>query len=105
MLTLIHCHHCAEGLSLGLHIFAGKPNTYAFVQFKSIEAAERACELADANMMGRQLRLDSVRKQQAAPSGDPVQGCWFCLSSEKADVNLIVSIGLAKPNSPDPHLN
>ena len=65
------------------------------MQFKSIEAVERACEMRDTNMMGREVRIDSVRrKEEAAPSGDPVQGCWFCLSSDKADVNLIISIGV-----------
>lgn len=51
--------------------------------------------MSNTNFMGRDLRIDTVRhKENTVASGDPVQGCWFCLSSEKADVNLIVSIGI-----------
>ena len=27
------------------------------------------------------------------PSGQPVEGCWFCLGSSKVDINLVASVG------------
>lgn len=73
---------------------AGKLNGWGFVQFASMEAAERACQLMDVNLMGRDLFIGPAgSKAEDKPSGEPVEGCWFCLSSQTADTNLIVSIG------------
>ena len=79
---------------------AGKLNGWGFVQFASQEAAERACQLEDVNFMGRDLFIGPAgQKAEDRPSGEPVQGCWFCLSSQTADTSLIVSIGTPQSRS------
>ena len=37
-----------------------------------------------------------------APTGTPVEGCWFCLSNPNADVNLVASIGALRCSSWQP---
>ena len=77
---------------------AGKLNGFGFVQFEGEEGAARACQLLHgADFMGRELTVDAATAaksgSQQAPNGQPVEGCWFCLSNPKADVNLVASIG------------
>lgn len=85
---------CVPPWLRGLDLLTGRLNGWGFVQFASQDAAERACELTDMNFMGRDLFIGPAgSKQGERPSGDPVQGCWFCLSSSTADTSLIVSIG------------
>ncbi len=50
--------------------------------------------MTDVNFMGRDLFIGPAgSKGIDKPSGEPVEGCWFCLSSQTADTRLIVSIG------------
>ncbi len=72
---------------------AGKLHGYGFVQFETEQAAERACQLHGSEFMGRELTIDVSTSGARAPSGKPVEGCWFCLSNPNADVNLVASIG------------
>ena len=67
---------------------------WGFVQFETVEAAERATQLTDVNLMGRDLFIaGATTRAPELPSGEPVAGCWFCLSSGTADLHLLVSIG------------
>ena len=74
---------------------AGKLHGYGFVQFETQAAAEQACQLHGSDFMGRQLTVDVATAAEGgkAPTGTPVEGCWFCLSNPNADVNLVASIG------------
>jgi hypothetical protein len=63
------------------------------VQFETEQAAKRACQLHGTDFMGRELTIDVSTSGVRAPSGKPVEGCWFCLSNPNADVNLVASIG------------
>ena len=74
---------------------AGKLHGYGFVQFQTQEAAEKACQLHGSDFMGRELTVDVATAADGgkAPTGTPVEGCWFCLSNPNADVNLVASIG------------
>ena len=74
---------------------AGKLHGYGFVQFGTQDAAEQACQLHGSDFMGRQLTVDVATAAEGgkAPTGTPVEGCWFCLSNPNADVNLVASIG------------
>jgi len=47
--------------------------------------------------MGRELTVDVATAADGgkAPTGTPVEGCWFCLSNPNADVNLLASIGMS----------
>ena len=76
-------------------ICAGKLHGYGFVQFQTQEAAEKACQLHGSDFMGRELTVDVATAADGgkAPTGTPVEGCWFCLSNPNADVNLVASIG------------
>lgn len=50
--------------------------------------------MTDVNLMGRDLFIGPAgSNNNDKPSGDPVEGCWFCLSSQTANTRLIVSIG------------
>ncbi|CAK0784495.1 hypothetical protein CVIRNUC_007699 [Coccomyxa viridis] len=73
----------------------GKLHGYGFVQFETQAAAEQACQLHGSDFMGRQLTVDVATAVEGskAPTGTPVEGCWFCLSNPNADVNLVASIG------------
>lgn len=42
--------------------------------------------------MGRTLEIDASSMQKGS-DGNPVEGCWFCLSNASADVDLIASVG------------
>uniref|UniRef100_A0A383W3L9 RRM domain-containing protein n=1 Tax=Tetradesmus obliquus TaxID=3088 RepID=A0A383W3L9_TETOB len=43
---------------------------------------------------GQQQQRHGQRQQQPLPEpGKPVEGCWFCLSSDQVDVNLVASVG------------
>ncbi len=77
-------------------ICAGKLHGYGFVQFQTQEAAEKACQLHGSDFMGRELTVDVATAADGgkAPTGTPVEGCWFCLSNPNADVNLVASIGM-----------
>ena len=78
---------------------------WGFVQFDTVEAAERATQLTDVNLMGRDLFINAATtRAPELPSGEPVAGCWFCLSSETADLHLVVSIG-SSSQSPQPLLH
>ncbi len=74
---------------------AGKLHGYGFVQFHTLDAAEKACQLHGSDFMGRELTVDVATAADGAkaPTGLPVEGCWFCLSNPNADVNLVASIG------------
>ncbi|KAK9851345.1 hypothetical protein WJX84_006139 [Apatococcus fuscideae] len=69
----------------------GRLQGHALVQFESVEAAERAAEMDGQDMMGRPqfVRLSEAPQKDREP---PPQ-CWFCLSSDAADTNLVISIG------------
>lgn len=67
------------------------------MQFESEEAAAKACQLHGTEFMGRELTVDVSTSGARAPSGMPVEGCWFCLSNPNADVNLVASIGRSPP--------
>lgn len=71
--------------------WAGRLQGHALVQFESVEAAERAAEMDGQDMMGRPqfVRLSEAPQKDREP---PPQ-CWFCLSSDAADTNLVISIG------------
>ena len=66
------------------------------MQFGTPEAAEKACQLHGSDFMGRELTVDVATAADGgkAPTGTPVEGCWFCLSNPNADVNLVASIGV-----------
>lgn len=66
------------------------------MQFETVDAAERACQLHGSEFMGRELTVDVATSQnrQTITVGKPVEGCWFCLSNPNADVNLVASIGV-----------
>ena len=50
--------------------------------------------MTDVNLMGRDVFIGPAgSKDNDKPSGAPVEGCWFCLSSQTADTRLLVSIG------------
>lgn len=82
-----------EKQSLNDFCIVGKLHGYGFVQFETEQAAERACQLHGTDFMGRELTIDVSTSGARAPSGKPVEGCWFCLSNPNANVNLVASIG------------
>ena len=81
---------------------AGRPNSWAHVQFDCAEAAARALQLAGGELLGRALAVEPSTQGSArggrqavvatAPA-QPVEGCWFCLSSDSVDVALVASVG------------
>lgn len=91
---------CVKG-QMGSLCCAGKLHGYGFVQFGTQEAAEQACQLHGSDFMGRQLTVDVATAAEGgkAPTGTPVEGCWFCLSNPNADVNLVASIGALRYSS------
>lgn len=47
-------------------------------------------------MQGREIFVDAASNRPAPaplPAGQPVDGCWFCLSNPNADVELVASVG------------
>jgi diadenosine tetraphosphate (Ap4A) HIT family hydrolase len=82
----------------------GRPQGWAHVQFDEEGAVAEACRLHGSKLLGRELFIDAAnagRGQQqqqresgggGAPTGEAVQGCWFCLSSPDVDTNLVVSV-------------
>jgi len=76
---------------------AGKLHGFGFVQFDSAAGAEAALRLHGSSLMGRELTVDAASADTSGPgapvTGEPVEGCWFCLSNPNADVNLVASIG------------
>jgi RNA recognition motif-containing protein len=94
----------AEAAERGcLRACAGKLHGYGFVQLESEEAAQAACQLSGSELMGRELTVDASTAAKPGgkgqPAGQPVEGCWFCLSNPNADVNLVASIGEPGPTS------
>ena len=80
---------------------AGKLQGFGFVQFATPAAVEAALRMSGAALMGRELTVDAASAYGGggAPptvTGEPVEGCWFCLSNPNADVNLVASIGARK---------
>lgn len=59
------------------------------------------CELAWGEVcagwgQGREIFVDAASNRPAPaplPAGQPVEGCWFCLSNPNADVELVASVG------------
>ena len=53
--------------------------------------------MSGSALMGRELTVDAASAEGGvgapAATGEPVGGCWFCLSNPNADVNLVASIG------------
>lgn len=74
---------------------AGKLKGFGHVQFTTVDAMERACQMNGMELMGRELYIDAEhQKQQDLPEpGKPVAECWFCLSNPNADTGLVASIG------------
>ena len=76
---------------------AGKLQGFGFVQFATPAAVEAALRMSGAALMGRELTVDAASADGGggapAATGEPVEGCWFCLSNPNADVNLVASIG------------
>ena len=72
---------------------AGKLQGFGFVQFDTEEAVDRACQMEDTTLMGRELYINASTAPAAAQPTGPVPDCWFCLSSSAADVGLVASIG------------
>jgi len=70
----------------------GKLNTYCHVQFNTKEEMEKACQLNETELMGRQLFIEPAAAENRKKVA-PVDGCWFCLSNSNADVNLVCSVG------------
>lgn len=71
----------------------GKLNTYCHIQFSTKEEMDKACQLNEQELMGRQLFIEPAAMQKRKRDAAPVEGCWFCLSNPNADVNLVCSIG------------
>jgi len=71
----------------------GKLNTFCHVQFSSKEEMERACQMNEQELMGRQLFIEPASVHERKKDAAPVEGCWFCLSNPNADVNLVCSVG------------
>ena len=45
---------------------------------------------------GREIFVDAASNRPAPaplPAGQPVEGCWFCLSNPNANVELVASVG------------
>lgn len=73
----------------------GRPNGFGYIQFDSEEAVERALVLGGTDLMGRPLEVKSATQaaEEGGRRGQAVDTCWFCLSNEGADVDLVVSVG------------
>lgn len=73
----------------------GKLNAFCHIQFDSVEAMERACQVTGSQLMGRTLYIDAATSgaEAKARAAKPVEGCWFCLSNPNADVELVASVG------------
>lgn len=71
----------------------GKLNTFCHVQFSTKEEMERACQMNEQELMGRQLFIEPASAQGRKKDAAPVEGCWFCLSNPNADVHLVCSVG------------
>lgn len=71
----------------------GKLNTFCHVQFSTKEEMERACQLNEQELMGRQLFIEPASAHERKKDAAPVEGCWFCLSNPNADINLVCSVG------------
>lgn len=76
---------------------AGKLQGFGFIQFATPASVEAALRMSGAALMGRELTVDAASAEGGggalAATGEPVEGCWFCLSNPNADVNLVASIG------------
>ncbi|CAG9464671.1 unnamed protein product [Pedinophyceae sp. YPF-701] len=71
----------------------GRINSWAHVQFKTLEGASRAMALNGSQMMGRTLTIDSATASRQLLDAKPVDGCWFCVSNEAASLWLVASVG------------
>ncbi|KAI8475170.1 MAG: CwfJ C-terminus 1-domain-containing protein-like protein [Monoraphidium minutum] len=76
----------------------GRPKSWAHVQFDCPQAVGNALALDGSELLGRPLSVEPANQgAPRAPAGpapaQPVDGCWFCLSSDGVDVNLVASVG------------
>ena len=88
----------ASGETWARRACAGKLQGFGFVQFATPAAVEAALRMSGAALMGRELTVDAASADGGGggppiATGEPVEGCWFCLSNPNADVNLVASIG------------
>ncbi len=76
-------------------LIPGRPNSHAYVQFDSEDAADRALQRSGQELMGRtvELSLSAAAVEAGGKLGKPLTGCWFCLSNAGADIELVVSVG------------
>lgn len=90
MLTTALTTACATASSI-----PGRPNSFAYVQFDTEDAAERVLNRSGDELMGRpiELSLSASAVEAGGKLGKPVEGCWFCLSNVGADIDLVVSVG------------
>eukprot|EP00208_Stichococcus_sp_RCC1054_P002085 CAMPEP_0206146064 /NCGR_PEP_ID=MMETSP1473-20131121/29358_1 /ASSEMBLY_ACC=CAM_ASM_001109 /TAXON_ID=1461547 /ORGANISM="Stichococcus sp, Strain RCC1054" /LENGTH=638 /DNA_ID=CAMNT_0053542501 /DNA_START=442 /DNA_END=2358 /DNA_ORIENTATION=+ len=74
----------------------GKLQGFGHVQFATEECVQRALQLHGSVLKGREIFVDAASNRPAPaplPAGQPVDGCWFCLSNPNADVELVASVG------------
>lgn len=95
----IEAHFAAAGAVVDVRRGAmpdGKLQGYGHVQFASVDSVQKALLLHGSSLKGREIFVDAAANrptQQPLPAGQPVAGCWFCLSNPNADVNLVASVG------------
>lgn len=99
MCVIVYRHEVIIKPMSGLAVYcAGKLHGFGFIQFDSVGSAEAALRLNGSVLMGRELTVDAASAESGGMgppvTGEPVEGCWFCLSNPSADVNLIASIGM-----------
>jgi hypothetical protein len=70
----------------------GRIQTWAHVQFSSVEAAGTACALSGAQLMGREVHIERAQLREHSMPVQPFDGCWFCLSNPSAATWLIASV-------------
>eukprot|EP00892_Ulva_mutabilis_P002291 jgi/Ulvmu1/12062/UM083_0075.1 len=75
----------------------GKRASWLTVQFSEAAAVVDACKLSGHLMMGREITvIPKTQEGQEADMplnlGQAVKDCWFCLSNDQADVQLVVDV-------------